>query len=261
MIEPILVVMAFFFKQALRSPRTRLFFALSLLPVLAMSLIRGIALLYPKLPVDSSKVFAGMVMLFYFQIFIPLLALFFGTSVVNEELDNKTLVYLTTATLAKAGLLLGKYLAYLVVMILIVAIGLVLCFAISYWPDFWHAVHLKLLFGVGAIAGLAILAYSALFTLIGCFLKRAVVTGIVIIFGWESFVQYLPGLAQHLTLSFYCNSLLIRYFSTPQSLPPTMLFADPTTAVITLLAASVIFCSLGILLFTKKEYLLSDSDY
>ena len=58
------------------------------------------------------SVFQDILMVYDLQFLIVILTLFYGTSVCSEEIEGKTLPYLTTRPLTKAGIILGKYAAY-----------------------------------------------------------------------------------------------------------------------------------------------------
>ena len=56
-----------------------------------------------------------MIWLLYIRFIVPVLGVFYGTSLIADEVDDKTITYLFTRPIPRGAVLLGKYLAYLVV--------------------------------------------------------------------------------------------------------------------------------------------------
>jgi ABC-2 type transport system permease protein len=247
------VIFASFFRSGLKAKRTRVFIVLSLVPVVLMFIVRIVDV------TNAGDFFSKVMLSLYFQLLIPVLALFFGTTIVNEELDNKTLVYLTTVPVPRRAVILGKYLAAYLMLLLIVGSGFLLSFLASAlnrlnqasaWEDL--AVYL------GA-ALLALFCYSALFTAAGAIMKKSILLGLFFVFGWESVVQYFPGVTQKFTIVHWVKSLL--------PIPPGeggfLIFQlQPSPAlesVAVLIIAGLLFLFLAVLIFQRKEYILSDN--
>ena len=67
-----------------------------------------------------------MIWLLYIRFIVPVLGVFYGTSLIADEVDDKTITYLFTRPIPRRAVLLGKYLAYLVCTILLVLPSVVL---------------------------------------------------------------------------------------------------------------------------------------
>jgi ABC-2 type transport system permease protein len=251
--EAIRIIFASFFKAGLRAKRTRVFILLSAIPVLLMVLVR---ILDPR---SSGDFFTRVMLSLYFQLLVPVLALFFGSTIVNDELDNKTLVYLTTVPVPRHAVLLGKYLAAFLLAVLLVGCGFLLCFLAASLtrlgdPAAWE--ELAVFLGTSL---LALFCYSALFTTAGTFMKKSILLGLFFVFGWESVVQYFPGVTQKFTIIHWVKSLL----PVPPGEGGFLIFqlqpSPPLQSVLTLLAAGFLFLWLAVLIFERKEYILSDN--
>ena len=59
-----------------------------------------------------AAVFTEILMVFFLQFYIVILALFYGTSITAEEVENRTLCYLITRPIPKPAIVLGKFAAY-----------------------------------------------------------------------------------------------------------------------------------------------------
>src|SRR5256885_9622731 len=70
--------------------------------------------------VGGSSIFGMMIWLLYIRFILPILGVFYGTSLIADEVDDKTITYLFTRPIPRSAVLLGKYFAYLVCTILLV---------------------------------------------------------------------------------------------------------------------------------------------
>ena len=252
-------IFSFFFLTSLRAKRTRLFIFFSMIPPLILLITKIVGMIQP-IPFTPGEMFSKVVILLYFQMLIPLLTLFFGTSIINDEVDNKTLIYLTTTPASKRSIVLGKAFAYLTLMVLIVGSGLFLAFVTAYTKYLLDPMYIKHLFSFLLTMLLSILAYGALFTFLGALMKKSVIAGIIFIFGWEHVVQYIPGTTQKLTIYHYVKSLLPVKLA--KGNPLLMFQLQPSSfseAVSTMLILSALFLALTIVIFYKKEYVLTDN--
>ncbi|MCU0237592.1 MAG: ABC transporter permease [Acidobacteria bacterium] len=257
--HPTLILFGSFFSSGLRAKRTRVFILLAMVPVLLMLAARVMESAGTVSAGDVAGFFSHFMLSLYFQLLIPVLALFFGTSIVNEELDNKTLVYLTTVPVPRRAVLLGKYLAAILLASLLVASGFLLCFLAASFtrlgdPAAWE--ELGLFLGTSL---LALFCYSALFSALGAFMKKSILLGLFFVFGWESVVQYFPGVTQKFTIVHWVKSLL----PVPPGQNSFLIFqlqpSPPLQSVLTLLVAGALFLYIAVFIFERKEYILSDN--
>ena len=121
-----------------------------------------------RLPVAGPTVFGGMIWLLYLRFIVPVLGVFYGTALVADEVEDKTITYLFVRPISRSAVLAGKYLAYLVTTVFVVLPSVVLLFLIvvplgngslaSAFPDL-----LKDL----VLLGIGLAAYGAIFAFIG----------------------------------------------------------------------------------------------
>ncbi len=250
---------SFFFFVGRRSRKTRVFYVISFLPVLMSLAIKFIHLSSGRSHIEGISVFSSMIMVFYLQFLILILALFFGTSVCSEEIEGKTITYLTTRPISKSAIILSKYMAYTFLVVLMTVVGLVLSFLILNVDYLDELALYKILLKYMGVLLIGLICYSALFTFIGTFLKKSILFGLIFSFGWENVIQYFPGSTQRLAIVHYLKSLLHvptggRFSFLLFRLEPT----PPLVAVTTLFLLTVIFLGLACLIFSIKEYILED---
>jgi ABC-2 type transport system permease protein len=248
-------VFAFFFFLGRRTGKARVFALVGLIPVAIAVLVR---ILMAGRADDLAAVFSEILMVFFVTFYIVILSLFYGTSVSAEELEGRTLSYLTTRPLAKSAIFIGKYAAYAALMSAMVTASLGLSYFIMNGHRLRDAgLYLTFLRYAGVLA-LGILAYTAFFAFLGTFLKRAIIVGLLFGFGWENVIQYFPGSTQKFSLVHYMKSLLPRRPAGGGKLSLLLFRLEPTSplvSVLTLAAVAAVFVTLACVLFRAKEYL------
>jgi ABC-type transport system involved in multi-copper enzyme maturation permease subunit len=219
------------------------------------------------LPVVNGTLIAGpalfgmMIWLIYVRFVLPVLGVFYGTSLIADEIEDKTITYLFTRPIARSAILFGKYAAYLVCTVLLVLPSVVLVYFLIV-PLGGGSIGREfpaLIADLGVlILGLA--AYGAVFAFVGARFQRPVVIGLVFAFGWEHAVQVLPGYIKQATVVYYLQALvphampndsivggLIRLFNHPPSVTASVAVLVGLTGVMLWLAGRSV---------QKREYIL-----
>jgi len=159
--------------------------------------------------IGGPALFGMMMWLLYIRFIIPVLGVFYGTSLIADEVEDKTITYLFTRPIPRSAVLFGKYLAYLACTLLLITPSIVLIYFLivplgggSIGENFP-----TLLADLGLLAvGLA--AYGAVFALVGAVFKRPLVAGLVFAFGWEPGVLLFPGYLRQFTVGYYLQALV-----------------------------------------------------
>lgn len=157
--------------------------------------------------VDGAGIFGMMIWILFLRFIVPVLGVFYGTSLVADEVEDKTITYLFTRPVQRGAVLIGKYLAYLVCTTLVVLPSLMVVYFLLVPFAEIPASFGQLLADLGILAiGLA--AYGALFAWVGTLLKRPLLVGLVFAFGWEQIVLLMPGYLKRFTLAYYLQGLV-----------------------------------------------------
>lgn len=252
-------VFSFFLFMGKKARKTKVFYLVSFFPVIMVLVIKFVQIFSGLPHVQGIFIFSNHIMVLYLQFLILILALFFGTSVCSEEVEGKTLTYLTTRPVSKSAIILGKYAAYTLLIVLMTGIGLILTFLILNVNNLLDFSLYKILFKYTIVLILGLICYTSFFTFIGTFLKKSVLFGLVFSFGWENVIQYFPGSTQRFAIVHYLKSLLPfpsggRFSFLLFRLEPT----SPGVAVVMLFLITGVFLGLACLFFSQKEYILED---
>ncbi|OLC48312.1 MAG: hypothetical protein AUH43_09840 [Acidobacteria bacterium 13_1_40CM_65_14] len=190
----------------------------------------------------GAAIFGMMIWLLYIRFIVPVLGVFYGTSLIADEVDDKTITYLFTRPIPRSAVLLGKYLAYVVCTTLLVLPSVMLVFflVVSTGGGSVAAAFPSLLRDFAMLAiGLA--AYGAVFALVGTRIKRPLIVGLVFAFGWEPAVLLFPGYLKRLTVAYYMQALVTHEM--PQDSAVSLLmqvFREVPSVATSLLALAVI---------------------
>ena len=198
-----------------------------------------------------------MAAVYWIRNVLPLAALFYATSLVADEVEGKTLTYLLTRPLTRAAIFAGKFAAYVATTFTLALPAAVVTFFIlmtapSAPPLATALADLPRDLGVML---LTLVAYGALFGLLGVLLKRPVIPGLVFLYGWELLAN-VPGYLPRFTLTAWLRSL-VPYRPAEDGLAglfQQVLPADQALAVLIFVSLALVAAAAWI--FSSREYVL-----
>jgi hypothetical protein len=184
-------------------------------PIVIAAVLRIIDVLYRSgFQINGARtgggvIFGLIIWILYIRFIVPVLGVFYGTALIADEVEDKTITYLFTRPISRSAVLLGKYLAYLVCTTLLVLPSVMIVFFVVV-PTGGGSIaqafpSLLTDFGM-LVAGL--MAYGAVFALVGTRLKRPLIVGLVFAFGWEPGVLFFPGYLKRATVMYYLQALV-----------------------------------------------------
>ena len=154
------------------------------------------------------SIFGLMIWVFYLRFTIPILGVFYGTSLMADEIEDKTITYLFTRPIRRGAVLFGKYLAYLACTIFVVLPSVMLVYLLvvpmrgTLGGSFIDLVKDLVLLTLG------LASYGALFAFVGARFKRPLMIGLIFIFGWEQAALAFPGYLKRFTVAYYLQGLV-----------------------------------------------------
>ena len=153
-------------------------------------------------------IFGLMIWVFYLRFTVPVLGVFYGTSLMADEVEDKTITYLFTRPIRRGAVMTGKFLAYLACTLCVVLPSVVLVYLLVVpMQGSLGGSFLDLVKDLSLLAlGLAV--YGALFAFVGAKFKRPLLVGLVFIFGWEQVALAFPGYLKQFTVAFYLQGLV-----------------------------------------------------
>ncbi len=209
----------------------------------------------------GATIFGLFIWILYLRFIVPVLGVFYGTSLIADEVDDKTITYLFTRPIERGAVLVGKYLAYLIVTALVVLPSVMIVYFLlvplggsalaATFPDLVKDL---------ALLGLGLAVYGALFAWIGAQIKHPLVIGLVFALGWEQAILVVPGYLRRFTVAYYLQGLVPH--AMPQDSALSMLqsvFRDSPSLVACLtwlLVFLIGFLFLAARAVARREYVL-----
>ena len=192
--------------------------------------------------VGGPALFGLMIWLVYLRFVVPVLGVFYGTALIADEVEDKTITYLFTRPIPRRAVLFGKYAAYLACTTLLVLPSVVIVYFLIVPLDGGQVGREfpALLSDLAMlVAGLA--AYGAVFACVGAAVKHPLVAGLVFTFGWEPAVLIFPGYLKRMSVGYYLQALVPHTMPSDTALSVLMqLFAEVPSLSLSLLSLAVI---------------------
>jgi hypothetical protein len=180
---------------------------------------------------------------FYLDTLLPLAALIHASRLIRGEVEARTIVYLLSRPVSRAAIFAGHFAAYLAATLAVavpsLAFGVLLSASAS--ADEPGPTLLRTL--AAAVAALTV--YGALFALLGLVLRKPLVLGLLVLFGWEALVHG-PGLLPRLTLTAQIRALA----GVAEAMPEI----GSAVAAATLAVLAALFLSAAIAVFKYGEW-------
>lgn len=178
----------------------------------------------------------------YFQLplLYPVMALLLTATVLREEIQNETILYLWTKPISRSAIVLSKYAVALLAALLLsgLSAGVTGAMLISDWA--WIG---KLLFTVA----IALLAYGAFFFALSIIFDRALIWGFVYVLGWELLFSRISAAASALSIRHYAENLERSLFDASGE-------ASFSISLAVLLGLTVALLGLAIWRFSQMEF-------
>jgi ABC-type transport system involved in multi-copper enzyme maturation permease subunit len=175
-------------RTLLRSRKTIALIVVQLIPAIA-------ALVYVIFEnVDGLTMFRNIVENVTFPFLIPLAALFYGGPTIVDEMEGRTLTYLTLRPIPKTALFLGKLVAGWVVGCLVVIVPMFVLFLVSLATSDDMGATIGSMGQLSLAAGLGVITYASIFALLGAMFTTSLISGIIYFVVFEMIFAALPVL-------------------------------------------------------------------
>jgi ABC-2 type transport system permease protein len=231
-------------------------------PVLISMILRTLDALGAPLSqrMPGPAMFGLMIWVVYLRFAVPVLGVFYGTSLIADEVEDKTITYLFTRPIRRGAVLVGKYLAYLACTIFVVLPSVMIMYLLIVpMRGSLGGSFLDLVTDLALLAlGLAV--YGAVFAFIGAAFKRPLIVGLIFIFGWEQVALVIPGYLRRFTVAYYLQALVPHAMPNDSVISLIQGFFRETPSLITslfwLAVIWAVFLGFSASAVERKEYVL-----
>ncbi len=213
-----------------------------------------------EIRMTGPAIFGLMIWIFYLRFTVPVLGVFYGTSLMADEVEDKTITYLFTRPIRRGAVLFGKYLAYLACTIFVVLPSVVLVYLLVVpMHGSLGGAFIDLVKDLSLLAlGLAV--YGAVFAFVGAKFKRPLLVGLIFIFGWEQAALAFPGYLKKFTVAYYLQGLVPHAMPSDSTLSLIQgIFRESPSlgaSLFWLAAILLIFVGLAAWIVERREYVL-----
>jgi ABC-type transport system involved in multi-copper enzyme maturation permease subunit len=192
-------------RQHLHGKRWLVLGALFLAPSLLAALVRATAPDVPSIGLEFMFVFMLIP-----QALLPLVALIYGSGIIQDEQEEQTFTYLLIRPIPKGAIYAVKVFATLTTTVVLTAIFTTLTYAVIYVgaDPGGENIPLRCLKAIGVHA-LAVVAYCCLFGFISLLTRWTLIVGFLYTFLFEVFLANMPFSIRWLTVIYYAR--LIAY--------------------------------------------------
>lgn len=231
-----------------------------LAPWLGLALVCFLmGLLWRTLMPEASPVqrYADVSSLMVFRI-LALASTIYATTIIGQEVEQGTIVYLLTRTVPRWMILLARHLASVTV---VAAVGLLSALLLS--VAVFGNPALNPVLGSDCLAlVLAAFAYGGLFLFVSLLFNRAMLICLLFAFGWESSVAIMPGKLYRLSVFSYMQAIGDHpVWPEKQQVFIKMITGalsqndlSRSVAIGSLIASSIVFAALSAYWFTNFEF-------
>lgn len=239
--------------RLLRGRRFWLFLVLFLAPSALVLLVRRYDEFY-----DGAEAERVILFVLFFHAVIPLAALLFAASLIQDDVEEQTLTYFLIRPIPRWMIYVVKALGGALATSALASVFAALAMVAARWGELGHDVD-WLLQRAGILAGLVslgVLAYVAIFGCLGLLTKRALSIGIFYILVFEVSLANIPFLLRYVTIIHHLRILGIAWLGLdPVDWSIDMAEApSPATSLQVLLGASAFFIALGAWIFSTREF-------
>jgi len=206
-VTPLFTIIRLTLRQFLRSKSVLVVLGISLFPVL-FAIIPHLASREPTLRTIRDVIGNTIYLDLFAATLLPLATLVLATAAFGDELEDKTLQYLTLKPIGRLHIAIAKFIAVLLVTLPIVWSGLLVTWVVGSWGKLGD--NTELIWPMLASSTVGILGFGALFLLVSLVIQRALLAGIFYVFIWETALsRYLPGI-RSISVRHYTQSMFVR---------------------------------------------------
>ncbi|MDH3364539.1 MAG: ABC transporter permease [Thermoplasmata archaeon] len=152
---------------------------------------------------DGANLMDALILFF----FMPVMAMIFGSSLIRDEIDNKSITHVATAPLDRVFAYIGYYLP----LALAVSVSMIAITTAGFLSFFLqHGVNgaaLEVYSEFTALVVIGSFVYSSLFLATSVLFKKPVFFGLFYAFIWEGFIGSIPGAIQKASIKHYLRSI------------------------------------------------------
>ncbi|MGA1793679.1 MAG: ABC transporter permease [Thermoplasmatota archaeon] len=145
----------------------------------------------------------------YLQFLVLLYSLIYGSSLVNEDIENRTMTYMVIRGAKKGEVYLWKYIGTVISLMIMFTVSIITMYVIlaGHGSARFVLIRTDMLLHLLLASYAGIIFFTALFSFIGVIFKRPLMIGLLYAFFWEIVMVNIPFNIQYATGMHYLRSI------------------------------------------------------
>jgi ABC-2 type transport system permease protein len=191
---------------------------------------------------------------------LPLTALLYASGMIQDEIEEQTLTYLLIRPSPKWAIYLAKFLATILVSVLLAGVFTAVTYTALYAGTSAHtgASLVPRVLKTGILFALALISYCAIFGCISLFARRSLVVGVAYIIIFEGVLANIDFAVRRMTVMYYFRVLAERWLDlrNPEWSLDLSLAPGFGQCVLVLAGTSLVLVAVAALAFSTREFRL-----
>lgn len=210
--------------------------------------------------IDGLTMFRNIVEQVTFPFLIPLAAIFYGGPAIVDEMEGRTLTYLTLRPIPKPILYTGKVLAGMTMSFFVVIIPIITLFIVCLVTSNDLGATISSLGQLSIAVALGVATYISIFAALGALFANSLISGIIFFVVFEMIFAFLPIL-ELLSIRYYLRAIAEfnasdRLGTLDKFILDKPIILDWWVGLIVTLFLTGLFMAIGATIFKKRQYLV-----
>lgn len=239
-------------KQLVKARKTIALLLVQMIPVLG-------AIFYVIFnDIDGLTMFRNIIERVTFPFLIPLAAIFYGGPAIVDEMEGRTLTYLTLRPIPKPALYLGKLTAGMVMAFFVVIIPIIVLFIVCLITSNDMMATISSLGQMSLAAAMGVATYIAIFGALGALFANSLISGIIYFVTFEIIFAVLP-IMELLSVRYYLRTVAEfnasdRLGALDKLILDKPIILDWWVGLLITLFLTAVFAITGATIFKKRQY-------
>ena len=202
---------------------------------------------------DGYKVFFDAALPIYFILIIPLITILYSISVIREDIENHTMVYLLTRPVSKTEILFFKYKGFIISAWIPLAISLSLSFFITASNEGSIFLHTGYVGTILLLMTLMVFAYGALFFIFALITSYPTVLSLLYVFFIETIIYQQSNVINRFSIMFHIQSIADGMLG---DIANVQLYQLTTVmdSLIILIGVIIVFLTIALYIFSYRDF-------
>ncbi|MFW6083332.1 MAG: hypothetical protein ACOC7O_01685 [Thermoplasmatota archaeon] len=177
---------------------------LSIVSLIFFTLVMGYAAYEGEYDINTMTFLMMNILLLFMM---PIITMVYGSTLIRDEIDDKSITMILTSSLKRIWVYLGYYLSLIITMSFIMIIMISTGFLSFVGFTKVTSDAMSVYYGMVGLAIIGSVVYSSLFLFFSILIDKPIYLGLFYAFVWEVFVGSLPGKIKRVSINYYLKNI------------------------------------------------------